>query len=85
MTNTNNVETPEQLPETDLGIDAIRQDIADLKKDAEILESKRVAFEQAKKTTTMEESELLRKEIESEEIRIEEKKKELLALIQQTR
>lgn len=77
--------TPEQLPETDMGLESIKKDVAQLKKDSEALQAKQADFEKNKNTLTKEDVDRLKKEIADEILRIENKKKELLELIKQTK
>ena len=83
---TQNPEIPSaELPESNLGIKKIREDIVALKLDAQAIETKRSDFEKNKKTLTKEQTDKIKQEIETEAKRIEAKKVELLTLIKQTK
>lgn len=76
---------PENLPENDHGLEAIKQEITQLKKDNEALQTKKADFEKTKATLSKEIADQKAKEIADEALRIENKKKEILELIKQTK
>lgn len=79
------VPSPEQKTEQDVSLEKVKADIAVLKKDNEILQTKQADFEKNKTTLPKEESDKLKQEIETEAKRIEAKKIEILTLIKQTK
>lgn len=93
MTDPQTKQNPEILPQTisdevsesDLGINKIKEDIAALKKDAQALEAKRADFEKNKNTLDKAASDQLKQEIDTEAKRIEAKKVALLTLLKQTK
>ncbi|MEI7562207.1 MAG: hypothetical protein WCJ39_00330 [bacterium] len=79
------VSSIEQKTAQDTSLEKMKADIAQLKKDNEVLQSKQTDFEKNKTTLSKEERDKLKQEIETEAKRIEARKMEILTLIKQTK
>lgn len=78
-----NNNSPQQLPEADLGINKLKEEITTLKKDAQALEALRSDFESRKDNLPKEENEKIKQEIDAKAKYIEETKQRLLDQIKQ--